>query len=99
MGFPVCPDFRRRDGGSARFFLASILWPGWQDDRSALFGEAGLTPFWGQTGCLGHCLAWLGRLLAQGIRVATAHTGDVPDHLFPGLDVVLGGDSDLFHDR
>jgi len=50
-------------------------------------------------GCLDGCLAaWRGHLFAQGITVATAHASDVPDQLFSGLDVVLGGDGDLFHD-
>ncbi len=50
-------------------------------------------------GCLGRCLARRGHLLAQGVTVATAHTGDMPDQLLPGLDVVLSGDGNLFHDR
>lgn len=52
-------------------------------------------------GCLGRCLCLARRshLLAQSIRVPAAHACDVPDQLFPGVDVVLGSDGNLFHDR
>jgi len=50
-------------------------------------------------GCLGRCFARGGRLFAQGVTVATAHAGDVPNQLLPGLDVILRSDGNLFHDR